>query len=193
MRAPLREIGTRRLLLSRLGSEDLDELAEVFAERDVWRFDHDRGLTREESEAFLNRQSRMWAQCGFGGCSVRERASSDLAGVAGLGLPTVAQELLPEVTVGWRFSPMVWGRGYATEAATALLDEAFTSMGLGRVGCVTNVENRRSVAVAERLGMSVITDTTLARDDGTGTTTARLLHISREDWIANQDSRNTSA
>lgn len=50
----LREVGTRRLLLSRLGNEDLEELAEMFAERDV-----SRGLTRQESEAFLNRQSRM--------------------------------------------------------------------------------------------------------------------------------------
>ena len=93
MAAPLREVGTRRLLLSRLGSEDLEELAEMFAERDVWRFEYDRGLTREESEAFLNRQSSMWAACGFGGCSVRERTCTDLVGIVGLGVPTVAQEL----------------------------------------------------------------------------------------------------
>lgn len=99
------------------------------AERDVWRFEYDRGLTREESEAFLNRQTRMWAECGFGGCSERERDRTDLVGVVGLGVPTVAQELLPDVTIGWRFSPVAWGRGYATEAATARLDEAFTTMG----------------------------------------------------------------
>ena len=108
----------------------------------------------------------------------------DLIGVVGLGVPLASPELLPAVTIGWRFSPTSWGRGYATEAATALLDQAFTPMGLDRVGCVTHGENRRSVAVAERLGMNVITETMVPSDDGTSMVAGLLFEVTRSHWLA---------
>ena len=150
-----------------LERDDLDELAAVFADREVWDFEYRRGLTLSETEAFLDRQLKLWVECGFGGCAVRERAHPDLIGVVGLSVPMFSRELLPAVTVGWRLAPTTWRRGYATEAATAVLDQAFTTMGLDRVGCAATAENRRSIAVAERLGMSVITETTVPSDDGT--------------------------
>src|SRR6266542_3007387 len=104
---------------------------------------------------------KLWAECGFGGCAVRERARPDLIGVVGLSVPLFSHEFLPAVTVGWRFAPRTWRRGYATEAATAVLDQAFTTIGLDRVGCVTNAQNRRSISVAGRLGMSAIMETSV--------------------------------
>jgi RimJ/RimL family protein N-acetyltransferase len=183
VRAPLRDVVTRRLALRRLGIQDFDELTTMFSDRAVWSFEFDRGLTRAETHAFLDRQKRLWTEYGFGGCAVSKRADPALIGVAGLGVATVAHGLLPEVTVGWRFARDAWGHGYATEAASALLDQAFTTMGLERVGCVTDARNKRSIAVAERLGMSVIADTNVPRDDGTGEATARLMHVGREYWI----------
>ena len=115
---------------------------------------------------------------------MREVEGAELAGVVGLAVPTVLQEHLPSVTVGWRFSPTVWGKGYATEAATAVLDQAFTTMALDRVGCVTGAENLRSVALAERLGMSFITRAPVQRDDGKGIVSVALFHIARDDWLA---------
>jgi RimJ/RimL family protein N-acetyltransferase len=126
---------------------------------------------------------KLWTECGFGGCGVRKRARLDLIGVVGLSVPMFSHELVPAVTVGWRFAPTTWGRGYATEAATAVLDQAFTTMGLDRVGCVTNAENRRSTDVAERLGMSVITEISVPSDDGTRIVTALLLQVDRNDWL----------
>jgi RimJ/RimL family protein N-acetyltransferase len=79
-------------------------------------------------------------------------------------VPVSFEELLPPVTIGWRFSPGHWGRGYATEAATAVLHQAFSTMGLERVGCVTHAENRRSLAVADRLGMTRVNQTSEASD-----------------------------
>jgi RimJ/RimL family protein N-acetyltransferase len=106
-----------------------------------------------------------------------------LIGVVGLAVPTALQERLPPVTVGWRFSPTVWGNGYATEAATAVLDQAFTTMGLDRVGCVTNAENRRSVALAERLGMRLITEATVPDDDGKGLVTLALFEFRAPEFL----------
>jgi RimJ/RimL family protein N-acetyltransferase len=180
--APLRAAVTSRLSVTPLSEDDIDELAAVFARREVWEFEYGRGLTRTETTAFLERQMRLWAECGFGGCAVRLRDARDLIGVVGLALATVAHRRLPSITVGWRFSPTAWGIGYATEAATAVLDQAFTAMRVQRVGCVTNAENRRSVALAERLGMTAIATTAVPRDDGTGNVSALLLQLSRSEW-----------
>src|SRR3954469_21859323 len=144
---PLVDAVTRRLSLRRLNRDDLDALSAIFANADVWRFEYDRGLTRAETASFLDRQLELWHDHGFGGCGVRELETSDLIGVVGMAVPAVLPELLPPVTVGWRFAPTAWGKGYATEAATAVLDQAFTTMALERVGCVTSVENHRSVAL----------------------------------------------
>lgn len=182
--APLRETVTRRLSLRRLRERDFDELAAIFAFREVWEFEYGRGLTPAETNAFLQRQMLLWTENGFGGCAVRLLGGAELIGVVGLSVATVARELLPSVTVGWRFSPNSWGKGYVTEAASALLDQAFTTMRLDGVGCVTNAQNRRSVALAERLGMTVITTTAVPRDDGTDTVDALLLQVRRDDWLA---------
>jgi RimJ/RimL family protein N-acetyltransferase len=177
--APLADVETRRLSVRRLEPDDLDGLAAIFVDADVWRFEYGRGLTRDETSAFLTRQLKLWADYGFGGCGVRELERTELIGVVGLAVPTALQEQLPPVTVGWRFSPTVWGNGYATEAATAVLEQAFTTMALDRVGCVTGAENRRSVALAERLGMSFITEAMVQRDDGQGLVAVALFQIAR--------------
>ncbi len=46
-----------------------------------------------------------------------------------------------------------WGQGYATEAATAVLNYAFQTLGLDRVIADINPHNAASLRVAEKLGM----------------------------------------
>jgi RimJ/RimL family protein N-acetyltransferase len=57
-----------------------------------------------------------------------------------------------QVEIGWWLAPFAWGRGYATEAALALRDFAFTQAGLEQLAVVLHAGNARSVAVAERIG-----------------------------------------
>ena len=189
--APLADVVTPRLSIKRLNSDDLDGLATIFANAEVWRFEYGRGLERVETEAFLTRQLKLWVDYGFGGCAVRDVQRPELIGVVGLAVPIEFRAQLPPVTVGWRFSPTAWGRGYATEAATAVLDQAFTTMALERVGCVTNAENLRSVALAERLGMSLIMTLPVRRYDGRGFDSAALFHIAGADWIAGRSDRHS--
>lgn len=55
--------------------------------------------------------------------------------------------------VGWHLHPDAWGQGYATEAAEAVLHDAF-GRGLARVVAVTDPDNHASQAVCRRLGMT---------------------------------------
>ncbi|MGL4339637.1 MAG: GNAT family N-acetyltransferase, partial [Rhodoglobus sp.] len=60
---------------------------------------------------------------------------------------------MPTVEIGWRYARQAWGRGYATEAASAVLSFAFGELGLPELVSFTAVSNMRSVAVMERIGM----------------------------------------
>jgi RimJ/RimL family protein N-acetyltransferase len=75
------------------------------------------------------------------------------------GMPagTVLLKPLPngagEVEVGWHLHPDSWGRGYATEAARAVVDRAFRR-GLPEVFAVVRPGNERSLGVCRKLGMA---------------------------------------
>lgn len=175
---------TGRLSLRRFERDDLDELASVFAHREVWEFPYGRAMTRAETEAFLDGQISHWTDCGFGCWAARERDTSCLVGYVGLSVPTFLPEILPAVEVGWRFMPATWGKGYATEGATAALDEAFTALGLDRVCSLPQADNPRSGRVAQRLGMRLIREVSVAANESRGAVTAVLYEIDAGDWLS---------
>lgn len=55
--------------------------------------------------------------------------------------------------VGWHLHPDAWGHGFATEAATALVQRGFDA-GMSEIFAVTDPDNVRSQAVCGRLGMT---------------------------------------
>lgn len=59
-----------------------------------------------------------------------------------------------EVEVGWMVTPSAWNQGYATEAGSAIRDEAFERLELGSIVAVHHPENAASRRVIEKLGMA---------------------------------------
>ena len=59
----------------------------------------------------------------------------------------------PDVEIGWRLLPDYWGKGLATEAATAVLHHGFRTFQFERVISVAQPANRASIRVMEKLGM----------------------------------------
>jgi ribosomal-protein-alanine N-acetyltransferase len=59
----------------------------------------------------------------------------------------------PAVEAAWRLHPDVWGRGFATEAASASLRYGFEVGGLEEIVAFTTTLNVRSQAVMTRVGM----------------------------------------
>ena len=86
--------------------------------------------------------------------------------------------------VGWVFAPSYSGRGFATEAATALITMAFDHYPLHRVFAVLDPRNERSIALCERLGMT--REAHLRRDfpqpDGEWSD-SMIYGLLREEWI----------
>jgi RimJ/RimL family protein N-acetyltransferase len=59
----------------------------------------------------------------------------------------------PEIEIGWRLRPAFWRLGYATEAASAVLQHGFDRLGLDEVLAEIDVANTASISVAERIGL----------------------------------------
>jgi RimJ/RimL family protein N-acetyltransferase len=182
IRAALGEVTTARLDLRRPRPGDLDALAEIFAQPDVWRFPFGEGFDRARTAAFLDRQIEAWRTRRFGTWFAFERATAALVGYVGLSVPTFLPEILPAVEVGWRLAPSAWGRGYATEGARAALREAFTTLGLAEVCCIIQPENHASVRVAGRLGFAAVRTTTAPGLPERAAWEVTVLRLDRRSW-----------
>jgi len=143
------ELVTERLLLRRLELSDFDAYAAICADPEVRRYLGDgRPLERPAAWREMAFLLGHWELRGFGQWAVVKRDNEELLGRAGLWQP----EGWPGLEVGWVFGRPYWGRGFATEAARAGLDHAFSALGAQRVISLIHPENERSIRVAQRLG-----------------------------------------
>lgn len=150
-----RELRTDRLTLRRGKPVDLDPFAAMNADPAVMEL-FPKPLARAESDAFVARIESHFDQHGFGLWAVEIPERSPFAGFVGLWPATFEARFTPAVEVGWRLDSAHWGRGYATEAALATVQDGFERLGLTEIVSFTSAVNHRSRRVMEKLGM--ITD-----------------------------------
>src|SRR5215475_10995287 len=140
---------TDRLALRMLHESDLDAYAEMCADAEAMRYIGDgQPLARPMAWRNLAMMLGHWSLRGYGLWAVEERASGVLVGRIGFWNP----EGWPGFELGWTLRRSFWGRGYATEAARAALEFAFTRLGQAQVISLIHPENAASIRVAQRLG-----------------------------------------
>jgi [ribosomal protein S5]-alanine N-acetyltransferase len=121
----------------------------VFGDPEVMRFSDGGARTPEGTLERVRGLVEHQERHGFSKWGVCERASGALIGDCGMQL----LEGGPDVELGFHLRPSSWGRGYATEAARACLDAAFTAIGLAEVIAIVAPGNAASVRVLEKIGM----------------------------------------
>jgi RimJ/RimL family protein N-acetyltransferase len=151
---------TDRLVLRPLAMGDLDELAALHAEESFWRYPFGRAWSRDETASFLERTIARYRDPGVDVSAVVVADSGELAGWAGLSVPTFLPEILPAVEVGWRLGERHRGRGFATEAGRAWVRYGFEQLGLGSIVSIYEPDNIASGAVMRRLGFTLERETT---------------------------------
>ena len=144
------ELRTLRLKLRPVSARDLDQVTALGADPRVMAA-LGGPLTALESRAWLERQLGHIAEHGYGRQVVE--CEGQFIGLVGLSRYDFDRGLVPGIEVAWRLAFAHWGRGYATEAARAVIEQGFTCFDLREVIAVTTVDNRRSRRVMERLGM----------------------------------------
>lgn len=139
-------IRTERLRLREWRDADLEPWAALNADPVVMEH-FPSTLTRSESDAVVTRVRAHFAEHGYGLWAVD--VDGDFAGFTGLQWTDATGSR--ELEVGWRLAQRFWGRGLATEAATAAL--AYGLDRVPRVVSLTAVTNTRSWRLMERIGM----------------------------------------
>ncbi|MEE9414604.1 MAG: GNAT family N-acetyltransferase [Acidimicrobiales bacterium] len=165
------EINTARLWLRPITSADVDLLVELNSDREVMQFISGQPSAREEVEIELEDSlGARWL--------VFDDAGTFLGWV---GAVRVADG--SEYDIGWRFRRACWGKGFATEAALALVAALF-STGVKRVFAQTMAVNERSRSVMERLGLQYARTFHLEFDDPLpGTELGEVEYeLTRETW-----------
>jgi RimJ/RimL family protein N-acetyltransferase len=160
------ELETRRLLLRRWQSEDLDAYSRLCADPEVMRYIGEGAtLTRDESEEQVSRFVRHWDERGFGLWAVEYRASGEFVGFVGLAYQDEWTEGEHKTEVGWRLDRALWGRGLATEGAVASVRYGFEEIGLERIISIIQPTNAASRRVAEKAGLTARGETRWRGDD----------------------------
>ena len=152
-------IETPRLLLRTFLQTDLPLYAALNADPEVMRY-----LGGVISEAQSD-DIAAWAQETYvtqhmGLLAIERRADGAFLGMCGLHQVS----WYPDIEIGWRLARNYWGHGYATEAAAAWLEYGFHTLDLPRVISIADVPNARSIAVMERLGMTLDHEAELEED-----------------------------
>jgi len=147
------EIRTRRLLMRRWQPADRAEFASINADLQVMRY-FSTALTRQESDALIDRIEAHFAQHGYGLWAVA--VEGRLVGFTGLSWVTWEADFTPALEVGWRLARSAWGHGYASEAAVAALWRGFQDV--DSVISFTAAANEPSQAVMERIGLHHVDD-----------------------------------
>jgi RimJ/RimL family protein N-acetyltransferase len=147
------QLRSARLLLRRWRQIDREPFANLNADPVV--MEHFPGvLSRKESDAMVDQIEAQFDEVGYGLWAVEAPDEALFLGFVGLSVPSFQAHFMPAVEIGWRLDRTCWGRGFATEAARAALDDGFGRVGLAEIVSFTVPANVRSIRVMERLGMT---------------------------------------
>jgi RimJ/RimL family protein N-acetyltransferase len=141
---------TARLSAERLTQDHLPEVQRMHRNAAVMA---QLGGVRDDAQtvAYLARNLQHWVDYGFGLWILRDIGGGEPIGRA------VLRHLLvdgvDEVEVGYAFYPAFWGRGLATEVATACLELGRRELHLTTIVAVTSPENRSSQHVLRKVGL----------------------------------------
>lgn len=148
----VRILETPRLIVRRWIADDAEALHAICSDPNVMRYVGDgTPWSREKTRQFIEDAVATEQTHGYCRWPLVVKDAGLLAGFCGF----IPAEQGAEM--GWRLASQFWGRGLATEAAEAVLKFGADSLGFRRVTATVHCENRASLRVAEKLGMSVET------------------------------------
>jgi RimJ/RimL family protein N-acetyltransferase len=172
------QLETERLVLRSFRSEDVDAMAQLFANPDFMRFSLGAFTERKKTVDFIEKVMG-WDLAGMSSqFAVVLRGEHAVIGYCGF---HHHPEVPGEIEIGYRLHPDYWNRGLITEAARAVRNHAFADLKLPRVISLIHPENIPSRRVAEKNGMKIEKEITFR-----GFPTL-VFAITREQWLAKRD------
>jgi ribosomal-protein-alanine N-acetyltransferase len=156
-------IETKRLQIRPLTTEDADFILELLNDPSFIKNIGDRNVhsTADAQAYILNGPIASYAKNGFGLCLVTLKETGESMGMCGL----INREQLDDIDLGYAFLPRYWSKGYAVEAAKAMLEFGWNTSNLKRIVAITDPSNTPSNRVLEKLGFVFEKMVKIAVDD----------------------------
>ncbi|MDQ5940511.1 MAG: hypothetical protein QG632_237 [Candidatus Dependentiae bacterium] len=145
---------TERLILRTWREADIEPYLAINQDPKVFEWGLGIPMARERVETFIADMNKGFATDRFSAFAVEEKSSGNLIGYVGLCRVPWESHFTPAIEIGWRLASSSWGKGYATEAARAVLQYGFEVLKLDEVVSFTSPLNVRSQRVMEKIGMT---------------------------------------
>ncbi len=160
---PVTVLETERLLLSHLSVNDTEFILELLNDPAFLEFVGDKGVRTldDAREYILTGPVDSYKRHGFGLYMVRLKVGGAPIGICGL----VKRESLEDADIGFGLLPAFRGKGYAIEAAAAVLEHARAALGFSRILAVTSPDNHGSIRILKKLGLRFEKMISLSDDD----------------------------
>ena len=144
-------IQTARLVIRTFEQRDAEPWIAMVTDPDVRRFLPPAPLpTAETFQNSIERRHLMERDRGYAMWAVEVKETGAFVGQCGL-FPVA--HVGPEIELAYHFNKASWNKGYATEAAVAVLAHGLGPIGLDSVIALVMPENIGSCRVAEKAGM----------------------------------------
>lgn len=141
---------TERLSLRRLTVDDAEFILALLNEPSFLRYIGDKKVRNldDARQYILNGPIGSYERHGFGLNCVELRETHAPIGVCGL----LKREELPDPDIGFALLPDFWSKGFAFEAAEAVLKDARERLKIQRILAITSLDNDASIKLLQRLG-----------------------------------------
>ncbi|WP_038865781.1 GNAT family N-acetyltransferase [Vibrio jasicida] len=141
---------TERLTLRLVSVEDASFILELYNQPDFYRFVGDKQIrTLEEAKRYIqDNMLRMQELKGVSLLVAETNHDKQPIGICGL----VKRDTLTAFDIGYGYLPHAYGKGYAIEAAAAVVEFARDEMRIENLVAITNNDNIRSISLLEKLG-----------------------------------------
>lgn len=142
---------TARLHLREFTLTDVDAMEAILGDAETMQY-YPAPFDRKGVEEWIERNRNRYRGEGFGLWAMLLRTTNELIGDCGCFLRDVDGR--DDIEIGYHVRRDQWGNGYATEAARACMQYAFTKLGVDRVISLIRPENMQSIRVAEKNGLT---------------------------------------
>jgi RimJ/RimL family protein N-acetyltransferase len=143
---------TERLLIRTWIESDKPPMAAINRDPENNRY-FTRMLDQQQTIDFIDEQNAHYAQDKIGLLAVERKEDRQFMGYCGLSVPKFEAHFTPCVEIAWKLDRRFWEKGYATEAARAVLAYGFTELKLKEIVALTAGINLASRAVMTKIGM----------------------------------------
>ena len=144
------DLRTERLALREFVTDDAEFILDLLNQPSFIQFIGDKGVRSvDDAKNYIaTGPVESYHRHGFGLYLVELKDSQTPIGMCGV----LKRESLPDPDLGFAFLPEYWGKGYAFESASAVLDQARNVFKLTQVLAITTPNNDASIKLLERLG-----------------------------------------